>query len=260
LVKSLLNSYISSFVGIVRGYVFNNDKEMYKRTSPLTITDAIQTSDSVSMMELFTRSGEKVDTTDMDESDTSLFNKETVGDIKYLSKGNISLSGMQFISADKIFDRFSFNSDDFGLYNNFLMSYLPNPDNELGYFNLKTSVIPELPEYGLKLNNDNVVFLVKETLKNILEFKINRNGSYAELDKFSVSLVDDALAEDEWLDINSYEDIDNLDFEVYDFYEKIDEKVSKEKRDILEASVLASKKKKMEKKKSNKSKTTKKVK
>jgi hypothetical protein len=247
--KSLLNSFIGSTMGLVRGYMFPGKTETLKRKSPLTITSAIQTCNGESYMEFHSRSGEKKVGDDSSKSDTTIFNKETIGDIKYKAEGFINLQSLEFLSADPIFDRYSFNSDDYSILKTFLMHTLPNFDTELGYYSLKTSCI-DIAEYGLKLNNEQVVFLIKETLKRILVLHIDRASSYVNLSKLRIELVYDPLnsKNNTWIDIQSNEDIDNLNFEVDDNYVLTDESKAKQQRAIIEESIKEEMKKEADKK------------
>ena len=247
--KSLLNSFIGSTMGLVRGYMFAGKTETLKRKSPLTITSAIQTCNAESYMEFHSRSGEKKVGDDSDKSDTTIFNKETVGKISYNAEGFINLQSLEFLSADPIFDRYSFNSDDYSILKTFLTHTLPNFDNELGYYSLKTSAI-DVAEYGLKLNSEQVVFLIKETLKRILALHIDRASSYVKLSKLSIQLVYDPLNDKNnvWVDITSNEDIDKLSFEVDDNYNLTDESKAKEQREAIEVVLKENAKKATDKK------------
>jgi hypothetical protein len=146
--------------------MFADKKQTIKRKSPLTINDAEQTSNGVSYLETFSRSGQKIEKDDAaDIGGTTFFKKETIGKIKYFTEGNINLSQLQFISCDPIFDRFSFNSDSFRIYKQVLENTLPNFDSELGYYTLSSSVVDQ-SEHGIKLSEENVIFLVKELGQN----------------------------------------------------------------------------------------------
>lgn len=241
--KSLLNSFIGSTMGLVRGYMFAGKPETLKRKSSLTITSAIQTNNGESYMEFYSRSGGKKVGDDSDKSDTTIFNKETIGDITYTSEGFIDIQSLEFLSADPIFDRYSFNSDDFSILKTFLTHTLPNFDGELGYHTLKTSAI-DVAEYGLKFTNEQIVFLIKETLKRMLQIRIYRATAYAKIESLKIELVTDPLNSKNniWIDINSNEDIDNLSFEVDESYVLADESKAKEQRTIIENAIKEAKK------------------
>ena len=237
----LLNSYIASPALILRGYLEHvKGKYSIKRKSPITISDAEQTNDSVSYLELHTKSGEK--NTNPDETDNTLFKKESIGDITYSSIGNIDLMKLQFISCDQVFDRFAFNPDDFEIYKNFLKLSLPSFDSELGYYQISSSVI-ELSEYGVKLNNLSVVELVKGALQRMLEINIKKANAFAQTSNLQYKLVYDVIEDnfdndDGWVTVKSLDDINNLTFEVEDFYVQEDTQKAIEKREFIEAELL----------------------
>jgi hypothetical protein len=249
----LLNSFIGSTLGLVRGYMFASKTMTFKRKSPLTITSAIQTNNAESYMEFFSRSGAKKVGDDSGEKDTTIFNKETIGEITYEAKGFLNIQALEFLSADPIFDRFSFNSDDFSVLKTFLTNNLPNFDSELGYYNLKTSAI-DVAEYGIKLNSDNVKFLIKEALKRILKINIVRSGSYVKTSGLTIELVYDPInpSANKTITINNDEDIEKLDFDVEDYYVLADETNAKEQRKAIEDSLILAAKQKQDSKKASK--------
>jgi hypothetical protein len=233
--KTLLNSFIGSTLGLVRGYMFATKHETLKRKSPLTITSAIQTNNAESYMEFYSRSGEKTTKDDSDTGDTTIFNKESIGDITYSAKGFFNINDLEFISADTNHDRYSFNPDDYSILKTFLSKNLPNFDAEPGYYQLNTAST-EAGEYGIKLTSEQIVYLIKEGLKRIYNININRSGSYATLNKMRVQLVNDLLnpKNNVWVDITSISDIDNLDFEVQEYYTKLEESQVLKDREIIE--------------------------
>lgn len=250
--KNLLYQFIGSTVGLMRGYMFAGD-ETIKRKSPLTITSAIQTNNAESYMEFHARSGQKKKNDDSDKSDTTIFNKETIGDITYKSEGFINIQSLEFISCDPIFDRYSFNSDDYNVLKFFLNKSLPNFNSDLGYYTLKTSAI-NVAEYGLKLTNEQIVYLIKETLKRILNINIVRATSYAKVESLKIELVTDVInpKNNVWVEIKTEEDIDNLQFEVEEYYVLSDESEAKKQREEIENSLNEKLKKAAEEKKPKK--------
>lgn len=237
--KNLLNQFIGSPLGLLRGYMFADKGETIKRKSPFTITSATQTNNAESYMEFHSRSGFKKIKKEGDTTpDNTIFNKETIGDITYFSEGFINVQNLQFLSADPIFDRYNFNADDFDVLKFFLSQTLPNFDSQLGYYALKTSTI-DVSEYGIKLNNENVVYLIKENLKRILRLSIYRANGYAKIDTLKVQLVVNPInpSENVWVEITSEEDIDNLSFDVEEYYTLSDESEAKKQREVIEASL-----------------------
>ena len=195
----------------------------------------MQDSNSVSFMQIGTKSGDKRSGDDS-KGGLSLRNTECVGDITYSGKGSIDIAGLEFLSCDPIFDRYSFNPDEYDILKKFLSGNLPNFSSELGYHTLKTSSI-DVSEYGIKLSSENVMYLVKEALRRVLNINISRSTSYAKLSGLRIQLVSDVLGNNEWIDIKSMEDIDNLDFEVEEFYVLADESKVNDQRKVIEDSI-----------------------
>ena len=249
--KTLLNSYIGSTVGILRGYLFAKSISLHK-SGAFTIVDAEQTSEALSYMEQFTKSGDK---TASDNSNT-IFSKETIGDIEYQSFGSINLESLQFMSCDPIFGRLNFHPDDVEILTTILKNNIPNFNSEKGYYKLKTSSV-DIEEEGIKFSDENVKFLVKELMIRILSLKIKRSGAYAELDSLEYKLVNDPISdnysnEDGWNRLENIDDIDNMNFDVEEFYEHVDSKIVDEKRLEIAKSINESNKKNADKKNANK--------
>lgn len=248
---AVLYSYIASPMSLIRGYLFANKKETLKRSGALTICDAEQTCNAVSTMEFFSKSGEKTSNDgESDKSDTTIYKKETVGDISYSTIGNVDLMKLQFISADQVFDRYGFNPDKFSMYKSFLSLRLKNFNSELGYYGIKDSAL-DIPEFGIKLSNENITELVKETLKKLISINIKRKGSFAKVSSLKIKLVFDPLkdtfsSKDNWIEIKSIEDIDNLSFEIEDFYTKVNIDEAKKLRENIENSLKEEQKKEKE--------------
>lgn len=259
--STLLYNYMASPLSLIRGYLFT-EKETFKRKGAITLCDAEQTCDAISSINVFSRSGEKKEGKVDDKGDTTFYSKETVGKIKYESIGNIDLMGLQFISCDSVFDRYSFNPDYYNLYKQFLCQKIPNFNSELGYYQQRNSSI-EIPEYGVLLNEENVVYLVKESLKRLLAINIKRKDSYAKVVSLKIKWVEKPNQErfnneDNWITISSDEDIDKLDFEPYMFYSLVD--YDKAKKDRMEIEKEIEKALKDKKKKSDTDKKPKKSK
>jgi hypothetical protein len=234
--EAVLYSFIASPANLLRGYLFADKKETYKRKGAITITDAEQTCNAVSYIETFSRSGLK--NQDSDKADNSFYKKETIGNIKYSTIGNIDLMQLQFVSVDQIFDRFSFNPDSFELYKAFLKTKLENFNSELGYFQIESSVI-DIPEYGFKFSNENVNKLVQEFFTRLLKLNILRKNAYANIESIEYKLVYDVIedtfdTEDGWLSIKNEFDIKNINIIVEDFYVSVDESNAKKLRNDIE--------------------------
>lgn len=241
--EALLYSFIASPSALLRGYLFADDKETLKRKGPLSITNAEQTCNALSYIETFSRSGKKI--TDNEQSDNSFFKKEVVGDVKYAANGFIDLMQLQFVSCDQVFDRYSFNPDLFGVYKQFMKMKFPTFDSELGYYQISGSNV-EIPEYGFKLSNQNVVILVRELFERVLSINIRKSTSFAKTTSLEYKLVYDPIedtmeSENGWNKIVNKQDIEAIDFEVEDFYIGEDLEGAKAKRLMIDEAFEAKK-------------------
>jgi hypothetical protein len=246
--QPLLYSYIASPMGLLRGYSFmtkHNSGETLKKKSPVTITDAIQSNNAKSSVEVQVKSGEKTTQESADDAkDTSLFYKETAGDMEYNAKGVIDLMELQFVSGDKIFDRYAFNPDYYEMYSKLLAASVPGFDAKLGYYTISNSV-QKLPEYGVLLSNENVVSLVREFFKRLLSTSIKRKGSFASVTNVQIKLVDNVINggftnNEGWVDLN-LEGVEGLNFDTQMFYDEADFDEVKKLKTMMDEAKKASK-------------------
>jgi hypothetical protein len=260
--KRALYSFMASPMSVLRGYMFANKEETLKRSGGFHIIDAEQTNDAFSYMELFSKSGERVSkelTTDT--SDTSLFFKETVGNITYATQGSVDLRQLQFISCDQVYDRYSFNPDpvNFDLYKKFMRLRLKNFNSNLEYYQLINFKSPDepvmdIPEFGFKFSNENVNDLVKYMVEKLLLLNIERSKSFARKSKLMIKFVTDPLihtfeSENDWVEVNSMNDVNNISFEMEDFYSLVDRSIAETKRNKIEQVISDKKKETSDKKK-----------
>lgn len=218
-------NYCASPAILLRGEMLANEKNTYIRKSPITITHALSTTNELSYTDTCTRTMEKTIKKETDDkSDTSFYNRETVGNIKYEAEGVIDLSVLQFLSADDVASRRFLNADEYNIFKSILQSRLPSYNSDLKYYQYKTSIV-SLPELGALLSNDDINVLVKYFFKNTLGFYIKRNNSFAKCSGLKIRLIDDNINHNntEWITINSIEDIDALNFESEIFYDEVDE-------------------------------------
>jgi len=212
-------NYALSPVGLVRGYMFANTPdsggETLKRKSPFTVSDAIQSNDTRSSIEIGTTSG--------DRNDTSFFYTETIGDIEYDFTAIIDIKTLIFVVADPLFDRKAIKSDwvDTGLAEKMLEMHYPGISNpQKGYFTASSKCLTQnISEYGIILNKEIVEYLVKYLLKGILGVSIKRNTSYADVTSISIKEVNDIINDkfdstDGWKTLTSSEDVDALSFDI----------------------------------------------
>jgi hypothetical protein len=220
--KSLLLNNIASPAMLLRGYLFATKELTIKRSGAITLTDAIQTCNALSSLETFSRSGEKV--SDENQSDTSFFKKETIGDITYLTRGAIDLMQLQLLSTDQTFDRFGLDPDLFEEYMKILSTRM-TVDAKLGYFKINNSII-DIPEYGIFFSNETVVELAKLFLKKLLKFSIKKSKAFADVVDVEYKIIYDPLTdrlndENGWTKLTP-DTLDSLTFNVHDFYVPVD--------------------------------------
>lgn len=257
----ILATYILSPTGLARGYMFvgreKTDREnTIRRKSPLTVTDAIQTNDAKSEMEIGSTTGARVD--------NSMYFSEKVGDITYSFKGQIDIKQLQFLSADMCFDRFGIDPDiiSSGEASAIIANhYGEGSEYYQGIFSSMSKFTSSTyGEYGILFSNEICEKVIKYTLKNILALNIVRSNSFAATTGLKIKLVDNIIGtgqkmedEENWIELRNEEDIDNLDLSnLYQFYEPADEDEieNREKmiKEFTEASEDRKKAKKEEKK------------
>jgi hypothetical protein len=89
--KYIFNKYIASIPTILRGYLFAGSNT-YKKKSAIMLHEAEQTNGAIPTLEFFSVSGKKDSKEDEDDkSGTSIYKKETVGEISYETKGIVDL-------------------------------------------------------------------------------------------------------------------------------------------------------------------------
>ena len=238
---TLLFSTLATPVSLLRGYMFLSKKnENLKRKGAISITDAIQTNTAKSKLEVFVRSGKKeTKDVELDTSDNTFFVKETVGDITYGGRGFLDLRTLQFVPCDDIFDRFQFNPDRYQMFKKFLKLNLPNFDNDLGYYMYNTSSY-RLPERGLFLTNEQVLFLTKEFFKLLVSLEMRKSNGFAEISKIEYKLVTTPSIEtfndnNGWIELRNHNDVESIDFSMHEFYSLVDNKEALDVRENLKA-------------------------
>ena len=228
--ENVLYSFMGSPAYILRGgfFEFGKGGAAFKRKSPFLLNDAEQIMSSqglepISQLETFAKSGKKrTDNTVDDKADNTFFKKETVGEIEYLTEGNIDLEQLQFVSTDIIFDRLAFSDDKFNLFSRFLKTRMEDFHSELGYYRMANSV-NAIPERGFKFSDENILFLVKHLFKSILDMNIRRKNSSAVTSELEYKLVytpseDTKYDEKGWVSVKGISDLDKINFKTENFY------------------------------------------
>jgi hypothetical protein len=248
----LLVATIACPASILRGYLFTEKELPIKKTSGISIIDAEQISNAVSSIETFSKSGKK--TADENKSDNSFFKRETVGEIEYKTVGFLNFREMQFLSLSQIFDRLAINPDYYPFYKTLLATKLKSFDSDPKFYQLKDSEI-RIPEYGVLFSEEDIVALTKEFFERLFVANIIKSKAYARLInleyKFIYDCTKDTLEnENNWISINSHEDINSIVFEpeIY-FVEENAEAANKLLAEIAEAEKVKKEENKKEKEK-----------
>lgn len=220
--------YILSSCGLLRGYMFTQDKlPTIRRKSPITICDAIQTNDAKSFMEIGTQSGNI-----HNDSEISLHTHEQVGDITYTAEGFINIQELRFFSCSLKYDRLGINPDILTYINdkkeNIADTVLKNlygkdAKYDIGLFYYNEFAKASELELGILLGDEITINLVKDALMRMFDVYIKRSGSFAKVKNIEIQLVSDVLdTSNEWIELNSHSDIVNLNFEVDNAYKLSD--------------------------------------
>lgn len=225
--------YISSIVGIIRGFMFADKKESFTRSSAITITSAIENSGAVPYMEVHTNycvDGTTAKEEKDDKKKTSLYYSENVGDTFYEAKGAIDLTRLQFMSCDPQFGRNSFKVEWIegkdNLFEKVFKEHYGRVPYEVGYYNTNTGTYKsEFSEHGIRFDNEFVSFLLKEILIRLATLKINRSIGYANACSLQCKAVTDGFStfnDEGWENIENEDDIDKFisQIEVDNIYEK----------------------------------------
>lgn len=233
---AVLSSFIASPTSMMRGYLFADKDETVKRKGAVSIVDAEQINDAVPYLETFSKSGDR--SIESDEAGNSFFKKETIGHVEYSSRGVIDLRQLQFLSMDILFDRLALNADAFGEFEQFMKLRMPSFKSKPAYYIMNGSIV-DIPEYGIRFSNDDVISMVKEFLYNALNMNISKGTAYAATSSLEFKLVYDNIEDtfssnDGWIAATS-DSIKDLSFDMEDFYIEHDMEKSKAKREQLEA-------------------------
>ncbi|MGL5691373.1 MAG: hypothetical protein ACRDD8_11230 [Bacteroidales bacterium] len=249
--KNVLSATIGTRAMIMRGYMFVGEGTSYsvKRKSALNISDAIQTNDALVSVDTCTATGAR--------NNTSLFSIENVGDITYKANGTISIKQLQFISTDPRYDRLAVPNDwadnDESVYRQSLKANFETFNPKVGYFLNKKSVnkLGRYAESGMVLNEEAIVEMVKEILVKLRTLSIERTTAYATADSLRIKLIRDVINDSicgTWIEINSMDDINNLDLSFEDFYEEVPEAEVCKVRAEIDGGMANSEKSKKDKK------------
>jgi len=225
--KLMLYTMLSSVPMIEKGYMFASKTATYKRKSAISLPEAVEIGKPRTFLhsEMKTRSGFK-DTSDSEKSDNTIFKDEIVGKLEYGCEGHIDLCELQFLSGDVTYDRMGADPKDEEIkyYIAGLQRAFPDmEDIHFGYYYIPGNCLQnEHAERGVLLDSPSTVYMAKDILKRLYNLKVNRSHAWLKTKFLKITFVMDNGKTDE-IEIKSMEDIDNLEFTAFKFYELADE-------------------------------------
>lgn len=204
-IPKLRIAFISQDNTIARGFMFAGRSQTFKRKGAITVTDAEQTSDTVTSIEIRTKEGER--------DENSMHFKETCGEIKYESEIAIDVKQLQFVSIDDNYDRMALTEKD-------AAGFIEHIDNRYGKENAllgnwATNHLNVIGEQGIVLSPLVASNIIRKVINGVLNFNVNRAGSYAKTSTVKVAFgykgeEIDLLVEPDYNTINSISDYDEL--------------------------------------------------
>lgn len=231
--ENILSYFISSFVGITRGYaLLTKEKNSLVRASALTITSAEEVNGAVPYLEFCSSlTADGTTKKESEEKRTSLFAQETLGDVVYEAKGGINISQLQFMSGDVQFGRLSFlptwAEGEAPLIAEMFRKHYGAVPFEIGrYTSTPQTYLEQFDEFGIKFEDEFVKYLITELLQRIGTLKITRANGFANVCSLECKAVTDGFStfdNDGWVEIKTRGDIERFvsSLEIDDIYYKV---------------------------------------
>lgn len=204
-IPSLRVAFLSQDNVIARGFMVVGRSISLKRKGGITVTDAEQTSDTVTWVEKRTTEGER--------NENSYHFRENCGEIEYQSDIIFNVKQLGFISIDDNYDRMSIlESDVDGFIKHIDARY---GDGNAVFGNWATTHNNVIGEQGVVLSPKVVSNIIRETIKRIFEINITRSSSYAKTKSVKIAFGYegediDLLANPKYVEINSIQEYDKL--------------------------------------------------
>ena len=172
--RNLFSNLLSEPLMVLKGYCY---PEVNVKKAGYTLTDAIENNSVIrenALFELHTKKSART------KENNCFYKAENVGELEYVSKMNLDLTELQFISMDNKNDRdavgVSSNSQEEKEYLMLLSSKMKNFTSEPKDYNMVNDKI-DLYERGILLSQENVDFLAKLLLERFLKLDIERAGA-----------------------------------------------------------------------------------
>lgn len=157
---------IANAASLIRGWCRSrSDVDSYRKKSPLSVTDAVQTSGDALRREVQTTSGSR--------SSTSLITSESAGDSVYKFRGSLDLGELGFVSLDPLFDRQALSSDQVEAWRTLVSQEMGIEIPEAGKYRKSTSMLP-LCERGVLLPEAAVKALAVNAIQRLLGLEIRK--------------------------------------------------------------------------------------
>jgi hypothetical protein len=200
--EMLLNALASPML-VTRGYMFAKDNGTFKRKSPVVFSAAHAEHD-IAQLETHSNTTPKfkdddekilVDAKSQEDSATSFFSRETRGQLTYRSEGSVDLTELGFISLSDVHGRMALNPDHQEEYRQLLKQRLgSDEDIPAPAYYVKPFDVYKIPEYGIKLTENQVRLLLKDLFQRISSINIQRTTTgYARTQAVDVKLVQDPI-------------------------------------------------------------------
>lgn len=205
-VDDLIN-LATSKSGLLRGFMVTNSSGItYNRKGALTVSDFIQTADENGNM---SQSTFPLGGKDGARSKTSLYSKETIGDISYDGEIKIDLRTLQFIKLDALLGEQSFNNDNVEMFQEKMKSRFNNYDGKYYLYKHRNSE-SDLYYAGILLDEQTVKTLVKFFMNQINNFTITRNRAHMTFEHIEYRFRYGVSDTSEWkkLDDSGFDDVE----------------------------------------------------
>ena len=180
-------------------------------------------------MEFMSTTGER--------GENSIHNVERIGDTSYTAKGLLDFKELQFVSCDDKYDRCAINESLFnenGLDDNAvplkdkIKENIPSfSQDEIGSYRLVNG-IGYNSERGFLFSNEDMLNMTKWLFRQISKLSINNATGFARINKLSYrfiyensSFLEGDINKSEWINVNSQDDIESINFDIKDNYAKI---------------------------------------
>lgn len=211
-------NFITSPAGFMKGHMLTPTNGSYTRSSCVMVSDLVA-KDAVYGMETFTN-GSAVDENG-NKSETSLFNKETLGEVTYTSTVVFDVAKAQFLCLDPQFGQQSLPSEVYenGVLEKAFEHKLGRIPYTEGTFTDSSDCFGEYyAQFGYKFDDEFINYLLNNLIEILWKTKIVKSGAYLELDKIEMYVETDPLSDEkEYVQLKK-QDCGTYKFEYEDFW------------------------------------------